>query len=155
MPNGILIRTATIDDARVIVGFNLALAAESEGMTLDEATVAKGVGQAIGDPKRCHYYLAEVGGQVVGQTMITREWSDWRNGWFWWIQSVYVDPAFRRRGVFRSLHTHIRDEARSHADVCGLRLYVHHDNQHAITTYQQLGMKVSAYRLCEDVFVQP
>ena len=100
------------------------------------------------DPGGC--FIAEVDGAVAGQTMITREWSDWRDGWFWWIQSVFVDPAYRQRGVFRALHTHIRNEAMRDPDVCGLRLYVHHDNERAIKTYKKLDMVVTEYDLCEE-----
>jgi len=146
----ITIRRATVADADRIVAFNTALASESEGKTLDAQTVTAGVREALADPSRSLYFLAEVEGEVVGQTMVTFEWSDWRNAFFWWIQSVYVDSRFRRRGVFRALHDHVRREARSRPDVCGLRLYVHHDNHRAMKTYTQLGMPQSDYFLCEE-----
>jgi len=148
--NSIIIRRATLADADRIVAFNTALAAESEGKTLFNQTVTAGVREALSDPARSLYFVAEIGGEVVGQTMVTFEWSDWRNGYFWWIQSVFVDSRFRRRGVFRALHEHVRREARGRPDVCGLRLYVHHDNHRAMKTYAQLGMPQSDYFLCEE-----
>jgi GNAT superfamily N-acetyltransferase len=148
--NPITIRRATLDDSAHIVCFNTALAAETERKTLDARTIAIGVRQALADPSRSLYFMAEVDGAVVGQTMVTFEWSDWRNAFFWWIQSVYVDSRFRRRGVFRALHEHVRREARSRPDVCGLRLYVHHDNHRAMRTYERLGMPQSDYLMCEE-----
>ena len=146
----ILIRKASSTDHAVVTSFNRALAEESEGKTLDERTVSEGVHAALCDPSRCVYYLAECAGAVVGQTMITTEWSDWRCGWFWWIQSVYVAPAHRRHGVFRALHQYIRDEARARGDVCGLRLYAHHTNENALRTYERLGMERCDYILLEE-----
>ncbi len=126
------------------------MAVETESKTLDTQTACEGVEAALADSDRALYFVAEVDGEVVGQTMITTEWSDWRNGWFWWIQSVYVDPAHRRRGIFSSLYDHIRKSARSTPDVCGLRLYVHDENKRAIQTYHKLGMSVTPYLLCEE-----
>jgi len=148
--NPVSIRPATPDDADHVIAFNTALAAETEGKTLDASTLAVGVRKALADPSRSLYFMAEVDDAVVGQTMVTFEWSDWRNAFFWWIQSVYVDSRFRRRGVFRALHDHVRREARSRPDVCGLRLYVHHDNHRAVKTYERLGMPQSEYLLCEE-----
>ena len=146
----IAVRPATMADFDTIVAYNQEMAQETESKALDSATLAGGVREALSDPGRCLYFLAEIGGRAVGQTMLTFEWSDWRNGFFWWIQSVYVDPAFRRRRVFRSLYNYIRDLAKSRSDVCGLRLYVHRDNSHAIDTYRSLGMALSDYLLCEE-----
>ena len=146
----IQVRRAGPADHDTIVKFNKAMALETEGKTLDRATVAAGVRKGLEDPNRSLYFVAEVDGRVVGQTMITFEWSDWRNGFFWWIQSVYVEPAFRRRGVFRALHQHIRELAKQQPGVCGLRLYVHDENQRAIEIYGKLGMPVTRYVLCEE-----
>lgn len=146
----ILIRRAGPDDAAMVIAFNQAMAVESEGKTLDPPTLAAGIQAALTDSDRCAYFIAETDGSVAGQTMVTYEWSDWRNGWFWWIQSVYVVPQFRRRGVFRALHEHIRSLARDRDDVCGLRLYVDRGNAHAIETYRTLGMSLTAYRVCEE-----
>lgn len=146
----IRIRRATDNDLETVIAFNIAMARETEGKTLDRATVSAGVATALADSDRCMYYVAEVGGNLAGQTMVTTEWSDWRNGLFWWIQSVYVEPAFRRAGVFRSLYEHIRGLARETKGVCGLRLYVHRTNQRAIDTYANLGMSLTEYVLCEE-----
>ena len=146
----ITIRVATSGDRDCIVGFLRAMAEETEGKRLDVEVLRAGAREALKDPSRCVYYLAEVDGAVVGQTMVTTEWSDWRNGFFWWIQSVYVEPGSRRIGVYRSLHDHIRSLARGRGDVCGLRLYVHRDNVGAMETYDSLGMSVTEYRLCEE-----
>ncbi len=144
------VRPASIDDLDKIVAFNTAMAEETEGKVLAPAVAREGARQGLRDPARSLYFVATVGDVVVAQTMVTIEWSDWRNGFFWWIQSVYVDPHFRRRGVFRALHDHICREAKSRPDVCGLRLYVHRENSRAISTYQRLGMEVTDYRLCEE-----
>jgi len=149
------VRSASAADHAIIVSFNRRMAAETEGKTLDPAVLEAGVRQALADPARCLYFIAELSGTPVGQTMVTFEWSDWRNGFFWWIQSVYVEESARRRGVFRALHRHIRDLALARPDTCGLRLYVHHDNTRALETYRHLGMTVSDYLLCEEEWPAP
>ena len=151
----ICIRVARPEDLDSIVGFNAAIAAETEGKALDVATLRSGVLRALGDSADCTYFLAEMNGIVAGQTMVTYEWSDWRNGFFWWIQSVYVAPRFRRQGVFRELHRHIRNLAAKQQDVCGIRLYVHRENHGAQRTYRQLGMTETAYRLYEETWARP
>lgn len=150
-PTGELrIRSAAPTDLAKIVAFNAAMALETEAKMLDGAKLTEGVRQALADPRRCRYYVAERGGEVVGQTMVTFEWSDWRNGDFWWIQSVYVDPAHRRGGVFRAIYEHIRDAARNTPGVCGLRLYAHSGNSRALGAYESLGMTVTNYVVCEE-----
>lgn len=144
------VRKASPQDLDTVIQFNTALALETENKILDRAVLAQGVRKALKDPSLCLYFMAEANGEPVGQTMITYEWSDWRNGLFWWIQSVYVDKRFRRRGVFRALYTHIRTLGREEPDVCGLRLYVIRGNERAIATYRELGMSVSEYLLCEE-----
>lgn len=143
------VRDAVLDDAAVIADFNLRLAWESEGKRLDPATVERGVGLALTKPEMCRYFVAEIEGRVVGQTMITFEWSDWRAGVFWWIQSVYVSAEHRRAGVFRALFEHIRQLAQTGSDTCGLRLYVEEHNTAALATYQRLGMSPSGHLLFE------
>jgi ribosomal protein S18 acetylase RimI-like enzyme len=143
------IRRATKADLDVVVDFNRRLAEESEGKILDAAVLKAGVTQALADPQKALYFLAEDAGLVVGQTMITTEWSDWRNGWFWWIQSVYVRPEVRRRGVFRALFEHISKAARQDSSVIGLRLYVDDDNHAAQETYRQMGMIDAGYFVLE------
>ncbi len=146
----ITVRPATAADFDVIVAYNLAMAAETEEKTLDPATLTAGVRAALDDPTLCTYYVALIEDRIAGQTMVTVEWSDWRNAFFWWIQSVYVDAGFRRRGVYRSLYSYIRELAKSRGDVCGLRLYVYRANERAIKAYRDLGMSVSDYLLCEE-----
>ena len=141
------IRAATPADEAVIARFNAALAWESEGKTLDGPTLSAGVRALLADPHKGFYTLAEAGGEVVGQTLITFEWSDWRNGWYWWIQSVYVADYARRGGVFRSLYEHLKAKATADPTVIGLRLYVETDNARARQTYAGLGMEEEPYLL--------
>lgn len=149
----IQIRQATPADCAIVAEFNLRLAEESEHLRLDAATVQKGVAAVLGDARKGIYFLAEADGMVAGQVMITYEWSDWRNGDLWWIQSVYVRPEFRRCGVFRALFQHLRTLARSRKDVAGLRLYMHRDNLRARQTYERLGMKHTQYEVFDMDFV--
>jgi GNAT superfamily N-acetyltransferase len=143
------IREAALSDAPVIAAFNLRLADESEGLRLEPVTVQAGVTAELTDPTKGIYYVAEVEGAVVGQLMITYEWSDWRNGTIWWIQSVYVKPEFRRAGVFRALFDHVRTLAERRKDVCTLRLYVHAENDRARQSYDRLGMTRTQYEIFE------
>ena len=122
------IRDARPDDLPLIVDFNLRLAEESEGKNLDRAVLTRGVRRALASPEMCRYFMAEVNGEVAGQTMITFELTDWRDGVLWWLQSVYVHPEFRKMGVFKGLFEHIAALARSSADVRGIRLYVEQAN---------------------------
>ncbi len=146
------VRPATRDDLDTVVAFNQAMAVETEGKSIDSATLTAGVRTALADENRCRYFMAEVDGRVVGQAMFTTEWSDWRNGYFWWFQSVYVQEAFRRRGVFRALYTHVHECAKNQPDVCGLRLYVVRENTRAIETYRSLGMDLTDYLVCEEAW---
>ena len=147
-PAPLLIRAATPADAETITAFNAAMALETEHKRLDPATLRAGVERAIDRPEEARYVLADAGGRVVGQLMITFEWSDWRNGMFWWIQSVYVEPAHRSRGVFRQLYRHVERAARE-AGACGLRLYVEKQNAPAQEVYQRLGMADAGYLVFE------
>ena len=144
------IRRAVPNDAEVIVAFNVALAAESEGRRLDRHVVARGVRRVVADPALGVYYVAEREGSVFGQLLITYEFSDWRDGTFWWIQSVYVEPASRRHGVYRALHEHVAQQARHAGNVCGLRLYVDRRNARARAVYQRLGLTPTEYELYES-----
>jgi ribosomal protein S18 acetylase RimI-like enzyme len=126
------------------------MARETEGRELARPTLDAGVRRLLEREDRGFYWIAEYGGEAAGCLMITREWSDWRNGEFWWIQSVYVRPEMRRRGVYRTLHEHVVRQAASNPDVCGLRLYVERDNETAQRTYQALGMEQTAYRMFEQ-----
>jgi len=146
------LRTARLDDLDRIVLFNQAMARETEGRSLDRDTLRKGVGAVLSDPAKGVYHVAEREGRLVGQLLITREWSDWRNADVWWIQSVYVSREARRRGVYRRLHEHVRERAREEG-AAGLRLYVDRDNEPARRTYEELGMRRSDYRMFEEMFV--
>ena len=158
---GLRIRDATADDAPLLAEWAAAMAWETEGKRLDPAVVALGVSNALADPMRARYFIAmrqaEVAGREtlalpVGTLMLTDEWSDWRNGWWWWIQSVYVPPAERRTGVFAALYDHAASLARAMPGVIGLRLYVEHANTAAQRTYASLGMTDANYRVMETAF---
>lgn len=150
-----------LDDARpwdleTLVAFNRAMARETEGLELDEATVRAGLTAILRDPARGKYLVVRgADGAPVGQIMVTTEWSDWRNGWFWWIQSVYVRPDVRGRGLYRRLHREVEARARARGDVCGLRLYVAHENRNAQATYEAMGMALAAYRMYEVAWPLP
>ena len=148
----VVVRRAVLEDAAVIARFNLAMAMESEGRELDSRLLREGVRQVLLEPTHGFYLVAEVGGAVVGALMVTYEWSDWRNGRFWWIQSVYVRPEFRRMGVYARMHAHVRQAALADGHACGIRLYVEKDNAGAKTTYGHLGMSETDYRLYEEEF---
>lgn len=142
----IRVRPARLDDAPFIVESNCRMALETEGLTLDPATVRPGVRAVLQEASKGLYFLAEADGLPVGQLMITYEWSDWRNGNIWWIQSVYVVPEFRRRGAFTALYRHVEDLSRR-SGATGLRLYVEENNAAAQETYRRLGMRMAHYRV--------
>jgi GNAT superfamily N-acetyltransferase len=138
-----------VADAAVVADFNIRLAAETEELRLDPATVRAGVERILGDPSKGRYFLAEVEHMVAGQLMITYEWSDWRNGDIWWLQSVYVKPEFRRRGVFSALYADLVRRAGQNREVCSLRLYMHSANRRARQAYESLGMGRTHYEVYE------
>ena len=144
----IQVRRAKPDDIETIVRFNTELAYDTENIVLSQQTLLDGVTAMFEDPLKGFYVIAECDGVVVGQTMITYEWSDWRNAIFWWIQSVYVLPDYRKIGVLRSIFEQIKSLAME-SNVCGLRLYVYKDNNVAKKAYQSLGMKESHYDFYE------
>jgi GNAT superfamily N-acetyltransferase len=143
----LVVRTATAADIDVLVQFNAAMAIETEAKTLDPQVLRAGVAAVLAEARRGFYLIAEQAGQVAGSLMITYEWSDWRNGDWWWFQSVYVRPEHRRGGVFRALYAEVERLAAARADVVGVRLYVERDNVHAQRTYQSLGMREDHYRM--------
>ena len=143
------IRRAESQDAGVIADFNSRMAWETERKRLDPQVLDAGVRAVLADPARGWYFVVEEAGEVLGQLMLTFEWSDWRNAWFWWIQSVYIHPNARRRGIFRALYQHVLDLARADGNVVGLRLYVEKDNQAAQQTYTSLGMEQPGYLLMQ------
>jgi ribosomal protein S18 acetylase RimI-like enzyme len=148
------IRPANLDDLDAIVAGNIGLAEESEQLRLDEETLRAGIRALLDERAPGRYWIAESNGVVVGQLLITFEWSDWRNRMVWWIQSVYVAPTARRRGVFRALYEHAKREAQAQG-AGGLRLYVDVTNTRAQAVYTDLGMKGDHYRVFEDMFVEP
>ncbi|WP_133478477.1 GNAT family N-acetyltransferase [Cognatilysobacter segetis] len=152
------VRDAHPADAPLLARWARTMARETEHLELDADTVLAGVTRAIGDAAKARYFVAarevplagdEVIAEPVGMLMVTREWSDWRCGHWWWIQSVYVAPAHRRGGVFRALYAHVHALATAQDDVLGLRLYVERDNADAIATYASLGMRDAGYRIFE------
>ncbi len=150
-PSEIRIRAAGPEDLKSVVGFNAAMAWETEAKTLDQSLLRKGVAAVLRDESLGFYVIAESDGEVAGQLLITFEWSDWRNALFWWIQSVYVLPQYRGRGVYRALHAHVSREAESRG-ACGLRLYVDQDNATAQQVYASLGMVQARYHMYEIEF---
>ena len=161
MRHPLRIRDAHAADAPLLAEWAAAMAWETEHKRLDARTVLAGVQTGIADPSRARYLVAMrdaplAGDEVlcvpVGTLMLTREWSDWRNGEWWWIQSVYVPDAHRRQGVFAALYRHVEQQARDTGGVAGLRLYVERDNENAQRTYRALGMDDAGYRIFETEF---
>ena len=148
-----LIRDGLPADAPVIAAFNAAMARETEALELDPVRLLAGVRAVFDDPAKGFYLVAEQDGEVIGQLMITYEWSDWRNAVFWWVQSVYVAPAARGRGVYRMLYNELLRRAQERGGVCGIRLYVEHNNEAAKRTYAKLGMSATVYEMWEEDFV--
>ena len=146
------IRVGEASDAAVIAEFNAAMALESEAVVLDMDVLTAGVQAALADSGRAFYLLGDMDGNPAGQLMVTFEWSDWRNGWIWWVQSVYVKPEFRRQGVYRRLYRRLEAMAAKRGDVRGIRLYVMRENTGAKRTYESLGMHHSGYDLYETDF---
>lgn len=143
------IRQAASTDVDTIARYNVALCRETEGRELDPATVTNGVKRFVSECHRGRYFVAVINGEVVGQTAYTFEWSDWRNGEIWWIQSVYVHPDFRSQGVFRTLFMHIKELAEADADCCGIRLYMEQENKTARESYRRLGFSETGYVVFE------
>jgi GNAT superfamily N-acetyltransferase len=152
MADSVQIRRAEMRDAAILATFNSALALETENKSLDAKTIRAGVSRLLADSHHGFYIVAEVDGQIAGCLMITYEWSDWRNGVFWWIQSVYVKPEFRRRGIYRALYDYIREQAKADCDICGLRLYAENENVTAHRAYEKLGMTEAHYKIYEEIF---
>ena len=155
------IREAVANDTALLVGWAGAMAWETEHKRLEADTLHAGIAAGIADPARARYFIAmqdaamaghETVGIPVGTLMLTREWSDWRNGDWWWIQSVYVAPAHRRLGVYAALHRHVEALARATPGVVGLRLYVEKANANAQRTYAMLGMVDAGYAMYETEF---
>jgi len=145
------IRKGMREDITLIAQYNVAMAHETENLTIELALLKKGVEAVINDDSHGYYLLAETEKVVVGCMMITYEWSDWRSGQFWWIQSVYVHPAHRRKGIFKALYEKVKTLAEKENTCVGLRLYVESENTQAKKTYEKLGMKKTHYHLYEKM----
>ena len=151
MPSEIGVRIAEIKDAETIAEFNTTMAWETEQKQLNPVTIRRGIRAVLDDSDYGFYVVAEGNGEVVGCLMITYEWSDWRSGRFWWIQSLYVRPKFRRRGVFKQLHDFVKAQALQHPEVCGVRLYVEQSNHAAQQAYRRIGMTPTTYQIYEEM----
>lgn len=144
----ITIRKAVQQDSEKIISFQLAMASETEDLSLDKTIVTKGVSGVFESPGRGQYYIAGDSGEVVASLLITYEWSDWRNTDVWWFQSVYVIPPYRRKGIFRMMYSYVKQEA-ERQNIAGLRLYVESNNDPARKTYEAMGMSSQHYTMYE------
>ena len=144
------IRIAVASDASSLVEFNQAMALETEGKQLDNSVLTRGVNKVFLDPNKGFYVAAEEDGVIIGGLMVTFEWSDWRDAWFWWIQSVYIRPQARGKGLYRQMYEFVKDHARKKGDVCGFRLYVETENANARSVYDKVGMSASHYLMYEE-----
>ena len=146
------VRAAGLEDWPLIVEFNRQLAAETEDTELHVDLLTAGVKAALADSAKAQYFVASTGETVVGQLMHTWEWSDWRNGMIWWLQSVYVQPEHRGRGVFRMLYEHVQQLAESDPGVVGIRLYIETGNDAARAVYEKLGMRAGSYNVMQRLW---
>lgn len=157
MINEVVVRRAHMEDVEWIAAFSAAMALETEGRALDPELLRHGTRSLLATPTNGFFMVAErqgvKQGSIVGQLMITYEWSDWRNAVFWWIQSVYVDPRWRRQGIFRKMHAAVMASAKVDPKVCGIRLYVESQNRLAQDVYRKVGLKPSSYAVFETDFV--
>lgn len=152
MDNFLIIRPAELKDADIIIEFNVAMGKETEDIQLNIDVLKCGVHSILTDSNKGFYLVAQMDKKIVGQLMITYEWSDWRCGFFWWIQSVYVLPEYRQQAVFKNLYQHVYVLAHGDQSVCGLRLYVDRNNERAKKAYENLGMTKSHYEMFEVDF---
>lgn len=153
--NDTAIRDATREDVEFLADCNVAMAYESEQKQLERDVLTRGIVAVFDHPERGFYIVAERGGERIGSLLITHEWSDWRNGGWWWIQSVYVMPDARRSGVFSTMYREIESRARATTGVIGLRLYVEKENAGAQATYEALGMEPAHYSLYQRAWSEP
>jgi len=144
------IRVAISDDTDSLVEFNQAMALETEGKRLSADVLRPGVEAVFRDTNKGFYVVTESEGSIVGGLLITFEWSDWRNKWFWWIQSVFIRPEARGERVYSRMYEVVKRRAAEAGNVCGFRLYVENDNYHAQTVYEKLGMQASHYLMYEE-----
>lgn len=148
--NGMYIRIATISDVESLAEFNMAMALETEKKCLDADILRRGVEAVFADERRGFYIVAEENGKIIGGLMITYEWSDWRNAWFWWIQSVYILPEARGQKLYTQLYDFVKSKAAEDENVCGFRLYVETENTRAQKVYEKVGMTASHYLMYEE-----
>ena len=157
LPAHIVVRQAGYADVDALVEFSAAMAQETEGRHLDRDRLRTGTLAVIDTPERGFFIVAEAvdrdRSRLAGQLMVTFEWSDWRNGVFWWVQSVYVDPTYRRQGIYRAMHAAIVARATADPQVCGIRLYVEQNNHGAQAVYRGVGLAPSGYVVYEQDFV--
>ena len=146
------IRDAVPADGATIADYNARMAEETEDKRLDPQVIGPGVAAVLGDATKGRYWVDIIDGEIAGQLMVSYEWSDWRNGTIWWIQSVYVAAPFRRRGVFSALYKHVESLAKQDGSTRGIRLYVEKANMRAKDTYLSLGMTMTEYDVMEDIF---
>lgn len=144
------IRIAVPEDISDLVEFNQAMAVETEGKQLSHGVLSKGVSAVFEDDRKGFYVVAEDEGNIIGGLMVTTEWSDWRNAWFWWIQSVYIRPEGRGKGIYSDLYEFVKQRAEAAGGVCGFRLYVESENSNAQAVYEKLGMERSHYIMYEE-----
>jgi GNAT superfamily N-acetyltransferase len=152
MPDTLSVRTGEEKDIDTLVKHNIALAQETEQKRLSPPVVTQGVQMLLKNLKYGFYSVAEIDGEVVGSCMVTYEWSDWRCSLFWWIQSVYVKPEFRRQGIFKKLYEFLKEKASHEQNVCGFRLYVLQSNNTGQYTYAGVGMEETPYKFYEESF---
>ena len=148
----ISIREGSISDTPTIAKFQQQMALETESKILKESTIRQGVESVLKCPNKGFYIIAETDSQVIGSLLVTFEWSDWRNGWFFWIQSVFVDAKYRRQGVYRVMHSEVIRRTKESGNCRGIRLYVEKDNRNAQKVYKTLGMHETDYYLYEEEF---
>jgi len=146
-----IIRQALSQDIAELAEFNISMARETEGVELIPEVIASGVKGMIENPQRGYYLVVELDNGIQASLMVTTEWSDWRNGMFWWIQSVYVRPSYRRQGLYRELYARVKELAEQEPSVCGFRLYVERENTNAQKSYESLGMVETEYKLFEEL----
>ena len=144
------ITVGTTNDINAIAAFQVAMAMESEGTTLDLERVTRGVTMAMADEAKGKYIVARIDRKAVGSLMLTREWSDWNCQWYWWIQSVYVEPQHRKKGVYKAMYSKVKQMAQAE-NVSQVRLYVDKTNTSAQKAYQRLGMDETHYLMYEEV----
>lgn len=150
MEEKVIIRKALFEEADTIIQFNINMAKETENIDLPYEKIAPGVRGLFSNPEYGFYIVAEIEGEIAASLMITYEWTDWRNGIFWWIQSVYVKAEYRRKGIYTKMYEWLKNEVQAHSDVYGFRLYVEKENLSAQKTYEALGMKETVYKMYEE-----